>query len=52
MAYTINMLLGLSIVSFWLTPYWTYRKQFNFLIQLIGMWKKEGKKDDEIDKTS
>ena len=28
--YTINMLLGLAMVSFWLTPYWTYRKTAQF----------------------
>jgi ceroid-lipofuscinosis protein 8 len=29
-AYTINMLMGLSIVSLWLTPYWTYKKTVQF----------------------
>lgn len=24
--YTANMIMGLTIVSFWLTPYWTYKK--------------------------
>ena len=51
--YTINMLMGLSVVTFWLTPYWTYKKTVQFFHPVD--WNVEhakGKKHDEIDKTS
>ena len=51
--YTINMFAGLSIVTFWLTPYWTYKKTVQFFHPID--WNVEhakGKKEDEIDKTS
>ncbi|CAF3029998.1 unnamed protein product [Rotaria sp. Silwood2] len=51
--YTINMLVGLTIVSLWLTPYWTYKKTvqyFNPTDWNTGIRKE--KADDEIDKTS
>lgn len=51
--YTINMLAGLSIVSLWLTPYWTYKKTVQFFVP--SDWNaetKSKKKENEIDKTS
>ena len=51
--YTINMLLGLSIVSLWLTPYWTYKKTVQFFNPVDwNVDKDKKKKDEEIDKTS
>ena len=51
--YTINMLAGLTLVSLWLTPYWTYKKTVQFFYP--SDWSAEKgkeKKQDEIDKTS
>jgi ceroid-lipofuscinosis protein 8 len=51
--YTVNMLMGLSIVSFWLTPYWTYKKTVQFFNPVD--WNTENekrKRQAEIDKTS
>lgn len=27
---TFNMMFGLAVVTFWLTPYWTYKKTVQF----------------------
>ncbi|CAF3677842.1 unnamed protein product [Rotaria sp. Silwood1] len=51
--FTANMLIGLVVVSFWLTPYWTYKKTvqyFNPTDWNTGVRKEQP--DDEIDKTS
>lgn len=51
MIYTINMLVGLVIVSFWLTPYWTYKKTVQFFYPSDWNTGKQ-KAEDDIDKTS
>jgi len=50
--YTINMLIGLTVVTFWLTPYWTYKKTVQFFYPTDWNAETKGKKQDEIDKTS
>lgn len=42
--YTANMIAGLSIVSLWLTPYWTYKKTVQFFFPTD--WN-DGKKNAE-----
>ncbi|CAF2125258.1 unnamed protein product [Rotaria magnacalcarata] len=51
--FLINMLVGLTIVSLWLTPYWTYKKTVQYFHPVdwnAGNSKDKG--DDDIDKTS
>ena len=55
--YTITMLAGLTIVSVWLTPYWTYKKTLQYFqptdwnVENVPGRKKTVTKE-EIDKTS
>jgi ceroid-lipofuscinosis protein 8 len=52
-AYIINMLVGLTIVSLWLTPYWTYKKTAQFFHPIDWNAEKDKeKKQHKIDKTS
>ncbi|CAF1343423.1 unnamed protein product [Adineta steineri] len=49
--YTINMIVGLAIITIWLTPYWTYRKTVQYFSP--NYWYRENEeKKDEINKTS
>jgi ceroid-lipofuscinosis protein 8 len=51
--YTVSMFAGLALVTFYLTPYWTYKKTVQFFHPTD--WNAEvekRKKQDEIDKTS
>ncbi len=49
----INMLAGVIVVSFWLTPYWTYKKTAQFFNPIDWNAEKDKeKKQDKIDKTS
>ena len=54
LVYTINMLVGLVAVTFWLTPYWTYKKTVQFFHPTDwNMTSSKRKNDtDHIDKTS
>jgi ceroid-lipofuscinosis protein 8 len=51
--YTINMLIGAILVTFWLTPYWTYKKTAQFFNPIDWNSEKDKvKKNDEFSKAS
>jgi len=52
LVYTLNLCFGLGIVTFWLTPYWTYKKTVQFYQPTDWNAEVKGKKKDEVDKTS
>ena len=47
-----NMFTGLAVITFWLTPYWTYKKTAQFFVPVDWNAEAKGKKKNEIDKTS
>jgi len=51
-SYIAIMFTGVGISTFWLTPYWTYKKTAQFFFPVDWNAEVKGKKKDEIDKTS
>jgi ceroid-lipofuscinosis protein 8 len=50
--YAADMFVGVGLVTFWLTPYWTYKKTAQYFFPVDWNAEVKGKKKDEIDKTS
>ncbi len=51
-SYTANTVIGGAVLTFWLTPYWTYKKTAQFFVPVDWNAEVEKKKKDENKKTS
>lgn len=47
-----NMFFGLAMLTFWLTPYWTYKKTAQFFVPVDWNSETKKKKKEDIDKSS
>lgn len=45
--YIVNLFVGLSLVTVWLTPYWTYLKTAQFFFPVDSKWDVTGKTKKE-----